>query len=160
MVEAMMVTASTHGLLLAPQSGVLRTARITASSHGRAFGLSMADSKTPLMPAEAGIQFLVLDPRFRGDERMRLAAPLDRLGDRHGAPRDLGMHALDHAAVDLHHALVLVLRQLECGDRLARLRDLLGCRRECHVARLDLVRMDQRLAVEAEVARLRAFLGK
>ena len=34
------------------------------------------------------------------------------------------MHALDHAAVELHHALVLVLRQVEGGDHLARLRDL------------------------------------
>src|SRR5437868_5225551 len=41
MVDAMIVTASTHGLLRAVQSDVLRTARIAASSQGRAFGLSM-----------------------------------------------------------------------------------------------------------------------
>ena len=64
---------------------------------------------------------------------------------------------LDHAAVDLHHALALVLRQIERRDHLARLRDLVGARREHRVARPDLVRMDQRLAVEAHVARLRAF---
>ena len=58
------------------------------------------------------------------------------------------------------HALVLVLRQVERRDDLARLRDLVGARRERRVAGLDLVRMDQGLAVEAHVARLRAFAAK
>src|SRR5262245_54316079 len=39
----------------------------------------------------------------------------DRLRDRHRPPRHLGVQALDHAAVEFDHALVLVLRQIECG---------------------------------------------
>ena len=53
--------------------------------------------------------------------------------------------------------LFLFSGQIERRDHLARLRDLVRRRRERRVAGLDLVRMDQRLAVEAEVARLRAF---
>jgi len=34
----------------------------------------------------------------------------DRLGDGHRAARHLGVQALDHAAVDRHYALALVLR--------------------------------------------------
>src|SRR5512140_2795716 len=40
------------------------------------------------------------------------------------------------------------------------MRDLLRRRREDRIAGLDLAGMDQRLAVEAEIARLRAFLAK
>ena len=40
-------------------------------------------------------------------------ALLDRLCDRDRAARHVGMQALDHAAVELHDALVLVLRQIE-----------------------------------------------
>src|SRR5262249_38158214 len=84
----------------------------------------------------------------------------DRLGDRDRAARHVGMQALDHAAVELHHALVLVLGQVEGGDDALRLRDLLRARREGGVAWPDLARMDQGLAVEAHVARLGAFAGE
>src|SRR5262249_53518132 len=67
----------------------------------------------------------------------------DRLGDRHGPTRDVGVHALDHAAADLHHALALVLRPVERLDDGARLRGLLLRRREHRVARVDLARMNQ-----------------
>src|SRR5258705_428082 len=53
-----------------------------------------------------------------------------------------------------------VLRPLECRDDLAGMRDLLRRRREDRVAGHDLARMDQGLAVEAEIARLRAFQRK
>src|SRR3954468_1914310 len=72
---------------------------------------------------------------------------LDRIGDCDRPARHLGVYDLDHAAVDLHDALALVLRQFERSDQLARMRDLVGARREHGVARADLVRMDQRLAV-------------
>jgi hypothetical protein len=62
------------------------------------------------------------------------------------------MQPLDHLAVELHHALVGVLRQLEHAHDLARAFDLVRWRREGGIARLDLPRMDQRLAVEAHVA--------
>ena len=81
----------------------------------------------------------------------------DRLGDRHRAPGHLGVQPLDHAAVDRHHALALVLRQFKRGDHLARPRHFVRARRERGVARLDLVGMDQRLAVEAEFDALPAF---
>ena len=45
--------------------------------------------------------------------RISSATRLDGVGDGHNAPRDIGMHALDHAAVELHHALVAVFRQIE-----------------------------------------------
>ena len=60
--------------------------------------------------------------RGRADSR-RHFTPRNRLRNRDRAARHLGMHALDHAAVDLHHALALVLRQVERRDHLARLRD-------------------------------------
>src|SRR6185503_9174532 len=64
-----------------------------------------------------------LSGAWRAPERSR-AGRLDRLRDHDGAARHLGMHAFDHAAVDLHHALALVLRQIERRDHPARLRDL------------------------------------
>src|SRR6186997_2322840 len=59
----------------------------------------------------------------------------NRLGDRDRAPRHVGMHALDHAAIDLHHTLVLVVGLLERRDDLSRLGDLVVARREHGVAR-------------------------
>ena len=53
-----------------------------------------------------------------------------------------------------------VLGQFERRNDLARLRDLVRRRREDRVAGVDVARMDQRLAVEAEIAALRAFGGK
>ena len=89
--------------------------------------------------------------------RASTSRALDRFGDGDRPLRHLGMHALDHAAFDLHHALSLVLRQLERGDQLAGMRDFIGTRREHRIAGLDLVRMNQRLAVEAHIARLDAL---
>src|SRR5439155_6517559 len=76
------------------------------------------------------------------------AARLDRLRDRDRAARHLGMQALDHAAVDLDHALALALRQVEGRDHLLRLRDLLHAWREGCIAGPDLVEMEESLAAE------------
>src|SRR5215472_3025812 len=84
----------------------------------------------------------------------------DGVGDLDRAARHLGVQPLDHAALDLDDAFVAVLRQIERGDDLARRLDLLGRRRERGVAGFDLPRMDQRLAVETEIARLPAFGGE
>src|SRR5215472_5964395 len=84
-------------------------------------------------------------------------ALLDRLRDCDRAARHVGMQALDHAAVELHDALVLVLRQIECRDDLLCLGNVFRARRERGVARPDLTRMDQGLAVEAHVPRLAAL---
>src|SRR5262245_65407652 len=67
------------------------------------------------------------------------------------------MQALDHAAVELHDALVLVLRQIESRDDLLRLGNVFRARREGGVARSDLTRMDKGLAVEAHIPRLAAL---
>src|SRR5262245_10548545 len=64
------------------------------------------------------------------------------------------MQSLDHTAIKRDHAFVLVLRKIEGRDDLAGLRDLLGAWRESRVGTSDLARMDQRLAVKTEVARL------
>ena len=72
----------------------------------------------------------------------------------------VGMQPFDHPAVELDRAARGIFRKLEGRDDLARLRDFLGGRREDRVAGLDLAGMDQRLAVEAEVAALRAFLAE
>ncbi len=74
--------------------------------------------------------------------------------------RHVGVQALDHAAVDLDDAFVLVLRQVEGGDDFPRPLNLLRRRREGLVAGRDLLRVDQRLAVEAKIARPPAFLCK
>ena len=84
----------------------------------------------------------------------------DRIGDRDRAPRHVGMQPFDHAAVDLDDAFVGVFRQIESGDDFPRPRHLVRRRRERFVAGCDLLRVDQRLAVEAEIARLPAFGGK
>src|SRR6516164_975455 len=84
-------------------------------------------------------------------------ALLDRLCDRDRAARHVGMQALDHAAVELHDALVPVPRQIECRDDLLRLGNVFRARRKGGVARPDLIRMDEGLAVEAHVSRLAAL---
>ena len=48
------------------------------------------------------------------------------LGDRHRAARHLGVQPLDHAAVDLMHALAVLSGSVERRDDLARPRHLLG----------------------------------
>ena len=69
------------------------------------------------------------------------------------------MQALYHPAVDLNDGLVFVLWQIEGGDDLARRFDLFGGRRQGLIARLDLTRMNEGLAVKAEIARLPAPTG-
>src|SRR6185437_1488028 len=90
--------------------------------------------------------------RFRA-----LVLRFNRLRDRHSAPGHFGMQALDHAAIDGDDALGLVFRQIESGDDFARLGDLFQRGREGLVAQLDLARMNQRLAVKAELYPLRAL---
>jgi hypothetical protein len=70
------------------------------------------------------------------------------------------VQALDHLAIDLHHAFVGVFRQFESGDHLARQRHFVRRRGENFVAWINLARMDQGLAVEAEIAGLLALLDK
>src|SRR5260370_4427168 len=84
----------------------------------------------------------------------------NRVRDRDRAPGHVGVQPLHHLAVELNRAARGVLRPLECRDDLAGMRDLLRGRREDRVAGHDLARMDQGLAVEAEIARLRAFQRK
>src|SRR6476660_1166939 len=99
-VEAMMVTASTQRLALSRQPATAAVDRIAASSQGRALRLGMCRL-----------------PHLSG------AARRARLRDRDCTARHFGMHALDHAAVDLHHALPLILWHVERGDHLACLCD-------------------------------------
>ena len=80
----------------------------------------------------------------------------DRIGDRDGAPGHVGVQPLHHLTVERNRATRGVLRPLERRDDLAGLRDFLRRRREDGVAGLDLAGMDQRLAVEAEIAALRS----
>ncbi len=70
------------------------------------------------------------------------------------------MQPLDHPAVELDHALAGVFGQREGADDGARALDLGSARREGFIAELDLRGVDQRLAVEAEVAALLAFEPK
>ena len=62
------------------------------------------------------------------------------------------MQAFHHRAVEADRAARDVFRKLERGDDFSRARDFLLGRGEDRVAGLDLRGMDQRLAVEAEVA--------
>ena len=74
----------------------------------------------------------------------------NRLGK---ADHAFGLHEvkqLGHPAVHLQHPLAGIDRIGEGGDYIARLFHRIGGRGEDGVARLDLARMDQRLAIEAE----------
>ena len=84
----------------------------------------------------------------------------DPFGDRQGPARHLGVQEFDHFAVELDHSLALVLRQRESVDDGACALDLGRGRREDLVADIDLTRVDQRLAVEADVPPLQAFGAK
>src|SRR5262245_35775746 len=106
MVEARMVTTSTQLFWFSRQVVVLRADRIAPSSHGLALELITPDADVS-----------------SGDLRR------DRVGDRDRAPRHVGVQALDHAALELDHALAFVLRQVEGGDDLLRLRDVVLARR-------------------------------
>src|SRR5262245_20396580 len=63
----------------------------------------------------------------------------DRIGDRHRAPRNVGVQPLDHAAVERDDAFVPVLRQVECGEDRARLRYFFLAWRERRITGRDLV---------------------
>src|SRR5271163_4226760 len=96
----------------------------------------------------------------RERRKARLHCPRQRrdaVRDRERALRHLLVQQLDHFAVELDRALAGVLGQGEGGDDRARALDLCIRRREGRVANVDLVRVDQRLAVEAHVAALLAF---
>src|SRR5882757_10841532 len=84
----------------------------------------------------------------------------DRIRDRYGAPCHISVQSLHHLPVELDRAARSVLRPFERRDDLAGMRDFLRRWREDRVAGFDLARMNQRLTVEAEIARLRAFLPK
>src|SRR4051794_32052651 len=86
--------------------------------------------------------------------------PRDRIRNRDGPFRHVRMQSLHHPAVELNSTARGIFRPLERCDDVSRLLHFLGRRREDGVAGLDLTRMNQRLAVEAEIAALRAFLGK
>src|SRR5665647_3610627 len=84
----------------------------------------------------------------------------DRIGDCNRAPCHIGVQPLYHLPVERNRAARGIFGLIERRDDLAGMRDLLRWRREDGVAGLDLARVDERLAVEAEIARLRAFLPK
>src|SRR3984885_35291 len=86
--------------------------------------------------------------------------PRDRIRNRDGPFRHIGMKSLHHPAVELNSTARGIFRPLERRDDFSRLRHFLGGRRENRVAGLDLAGVNQRLAVEAEIAALRAFLRK
>src|SRR5215469_1118893 len=76
-------------------------------------------------------------------------ALLNRLRDCDRAARHVGMQALDHAAVELHDALVLVFRQIERRDDLLRLGNVFRVRQKDAVAGPNRAGWDKVLAVEA-----------
>src|SRR5690242_1224846 len=92
-----------------------------------------------------------------GASRLHLAY---LLGDRDGALGHAKMQSLHHAAFHDDDALLLALGPAEGIDDLARPLDFLARRREDFVARRDLARVDQRLAVHAERAAPLAFLAQ
>src|SRR5260370_35727060 len=79
---------------------------------------------------------------------------LDRRAGGDGAACHVGMQSFDHAAFQLDDALAPILREIERRDDFLGLRDFILGRRADGVAGRDLVRVNQRLAVEAHVARL------
>ena len=84
----------------------------------------------------------------------------DRVGEG-DQPAGFGdMQCLDEAALEAEGAFPGRARLGIGGDQPARPRHLLGARRERLVGRPDLVRMDQRLAVKAEIAALPAGGGE
>src|SRR5215218_11076360 len=96
--------------------------------------------------------------RGPGPQARRSRGPRpDRLVERNGAGRDVGVHALDHAALKRDHAAALVLGAREGGDDRPGVRDLLGRWREDRVRGADLAGVDEGLAVKAEIAALLAF---
>src|SRR5271169_1011065 len=64
------------------------------------------------------------------------------------------MQVFDELAVDQHHAFAGTLGLGICRDDAARPGDLLRTRREGGIGRFDLLRVDQRLAVETELTPL------
>src|SRR5690349_18534989 len=80
----------------------------------------------------------------------------DRLRQLDKPPRLGDVQVLDQLAVQHRHALAGGPGLLEGGDEAARLRHLVRRRPEGVVRRADLLRVDQGLAVEAELAALAA----
>src|SRR5690554_4562016 len=74
------------------------------------------------------------------------------IGNRSRAPCNLGMKDFDHLAIQLEHALALVLGQFGGLDGLAREGDRFGIGRENRIARANLARMDERLAIKTHIA--------
>src|SRR5262245_46415915 len=99
MVEARIVTTSTQIFWLSRQVVVLRVDRMAPSSHGLALELITPDASRCCFVNSGG-------------------SCRDRIRDGDRAPRHVGMQTLDHAAVELDHALALVLRQVEGRDDL------------------------------------------
>src|SRR3954463_14800107 len=84
----------------------------------------------------------------------------DRIRNRDGPFCHVRMQSLHHPAVQLNSTARGIFRPLERRDDVSRLRHFVGGRREDGVAGIDLAGMNQRLAVEAEIAALCAFLRK
>src|SRR5258705_6073106 len=107
MVDAMMVTASTHGLLLSAQSVAL-TDRIAASSHGRDFGFGMQDHmclaavKTNTAHACECIRSSKLDWRRRGSVRPRAPRSRRRGGRGRGVSREFVHQQSRTVRPDIH----------------------------------------------------------
>src|ERR1700681_275989 len=110
------------------------------------------------MPSPLDAHFIRVDPPSpRKGKSPSTPNRRDGVRDCNGALGHIGMQPLHHLAVELDRAARGVLGPLERRDDLAGVRDFLRRRRENRVAGFDLARMDQGLAVEAEIAALRAF---
>src|ERR1044072_10027603 len=81
----------------------------------------------------------------------------DRVRNRDGTFCHVRMQPLHHLTVQVNRPPRRLLRPLECRDDFSCLRDLLRRRGEDRIAGLDLAGMNQGLAVETEIAALRAF---
>src|ERR1700754_3972941 len=82
----------------------------------------------------------------------------DRIRNRDGTFCHVRMQSLHHPAVELNSTARGIFRPLERRDDFSRLLDFVGGRGADRVAGLDLAWVNQGLAVEAEIAALRAFL--
>src|SRR5690606_20776454 len=84
----------------------------------------------------------------------------DGVGEGDEPVRLLDMEIFDELAVDEEEALAGGDRLGVRGDDLARPRDVLIARREGAVGLVELLRVDERLAVESELASLPARIGE
>src|SRR5580698_7840514 len=115
-------------------------------------------------------------PRLRGrvsrfDLRRALASRIrlpasahlsrgDGVGESDHAASLLEMEGFDQTALEADGTFASRFRLGIRGNQAARPRHLLGARGESGVRRRDLIRMDQRLAIEAEITALPAGGGK